>query len=533
MGRFTSEGEGYLAQKLAANEAVVVTHFVLANIPALDPLVLPPSSEVMPAAAAIVGEYPTTQSGFLNANQVVYSLVLDSSVGDFTFNWVGLKTDDGRLLAVEYVSPINKTRYEGVQVGNNITRNMVIEFTGAQQATNINIDAGTWQIDYSARLNQIDENQRLALRDQYGRSTFLAEGFSVVRQGASTIVKAGSSYVEGVRIELEVDHNLGNVTDRAIWLDAALVNDAGLVTGAHSFKTSAVAVNELDYSSTESHYLINLAVVNYNGVISDNRNVLANSHVYQGGAVAALKAFASKEIEDFSKVVSQMFAGQVSTFAGNKPPLGWLKSNGQELSRAEFPFLWAYASGSGNIAGQSVKSAGQFGTGNGVTTFTLPDLRGQHLRYWDDGRGLDNGRAIGTEQLDDIKQHGHGASSEESGGHSHSATTSNAGRHTHYAQSEEGGNHSHSYKQVWGSRVNNENIEMRTSDGHLHGRTDTESTGSGGVHTHDVNIHDGGAHTHGVSIGDSGLHDHVVSIEKTGIAENRVKNVALMVCIKY
>lgn len=46
----------------------------------------------------------------------------------------------------------------------------------------------------------------------------------------------------------------------------------------------------------------------------------------------------------------------------------------------------------------------QFGAGDGSTTFALPDMRGYAPRGWDDGRGVDTGRVFGSEQSDGIKQ---------------------------------------------------------------------------------------------------------------------------------
>jgi phage-related tail fiber protein len=39
-----------------------------------------------------------------------------------------------------------------------------------------------------------------------------------------------------------------------------------------------------------------------------------------------------------------------------------------------------------------------FGAGNGSTTFNVPELRGEFIRNWDDGRGVDSGRAFGSFQ---------------------------------------------------------------------------------------------------------------------------------------
>lgn len=62
------------------------------------------------------------------------------------------------------------------------------------------------------------------------------------------------------------------------------------------------------------------------------------------------------------------------------PPSGWLKCNGATFDKAAYPQLAAvYSSG------------------------VLPDLRGEFLRGWDDGRGVDSGRAMLSPQGDAIR----------------------------------------------------------------------------------------------------------------------------------
>ena len=41
-----------------------------------------------------------------------------------------------------------------------------------------------------------------------------------------------------------------------------------------------------------------------------------------------------------------------------------------------------------------------YGAGDGSTTFALPDLRGEFIRGFDDGRGVDSGRVFGSAQSD-------------------------------------------------------------------------------------------------------------------------------------
>ena len=87
-------------------------------------------------------------------------------------------------------------------------------------------------------------------------------------------------------------------------------------------------------------------------------------------------------------------AGAVQPFAMSTPPTGWLKCNGQAVSRTTYAALFS-AIGT------------TYGTGDGSTTFNVPDLRGEFIRGWDDSRGIDSGRTLGSSQADAIEAHTH------------------------------------------------------------------------------------------------------------------------------
>lgn len=78
--------------------------------------------------------------------------------------------------------------------------------------------------------------------------------------------------------------------------------------------------------------------------------------------------------------------GAVMPFAGPAQPDGWLICDGGQVSRTTRAALFA-AIGT------------RYGTGNGTTTFNIPDLRGEFVRGWDQGRGVDAGRVLGSTQL--------------------------------------------------------------------------------------------------------------------------------------
>ena len=89
-------------------------------------------------------------------------------------------------------------------------------------------------------------------------------------------------------------------------------------------------------------------------------------------------------------VESSVPSGAVMHFAMQSAPTGWLKADGSAVSRTQYPALFA-AIGT------------TFGVGDGRTTFNLPDLRGEFVRGWDDGRAIDPGRAFGSAQGDAIR----------------------------------------------------------------------------------------------------------------------------------
>ena len=77
--------------------------------------------------------------------------------------------------------------------------------------------------------------------------------------------------------------------------------------------------------------------------------------------------------------------GKVEFFSQSSAPTGYLKANGAAVSRTTYALLFA-AIGT------------TFGIGDGSTTFNVPDIRGEFVRGWDDSRGIDSGRTLGSWQ---------------------------------------------------------------------------------------------------------------------------------------
>lgn len=102
----------------------------------------------------------------------------------------------------------------------------------------------------------------------------------------------------------------------------------------------------------------------------------------------ALPAISGAALTDLSGTPT----GALLYFAASTAPTGFIKANGASLDTTTYADLFA-------IVGYTYGGSG--------ASFTLPDLRGEFMRGWDDARGIDSGRAFGSAQTDVIKAHNH------------------------------------------------------------------------------------------------------------------------------
>lgn len=98
--------------------------------------------------------------------------------------------------------------------------------------------------------------------------------------------------------------------------------------------------------------------------------------------------------------------GGVSAFAMQTPPAGWLECNGSAVSRSTYATLFT-------LIGTT------YGSGDGSTTFNIPDLRAYFIRGWDHGRGVDTGRTFGSNQSSQNLAHSHTGITSTNGDHQH------------------------------------------------------------------------------------------------------------------
>ena len=393
--------ELYLQNKLIANEPVNMNRIVLANIPNLDHTIPIDRNESLPPGEQIVHEQDIDQTGKVNTNAVVYSIVMDTTIGDFDFNAMYLidkdeRTAIGMIIHKETESKISANENDGTQ-GNSLVKSMLMEFDNASAATNIHVDASTWQIDYSARLKGMDEDIRIQALDTFGHDAFMGNGFLVNKAGSNQVlVNLGLSYIGGLRAELGFNQTL--IIDVLPTNIYAVVNRQGTALSAFAntveIQTSQTELD--DYiNGGVNYYVSKIATINADGSVTDERKTSLSDQQFaslQGqlddlqqqidDVDADLKGHKQADDPHPQYIQWDQLVGfkLTDSFAGVDRTAIALKGDGTEINRADFSKLLQFAIDNDLLVDQALinanptKYAANYGTGDGVTTFTLPNF---------------------------------------------------------------------------------------------------------------------------------------------------------------
>jgi microcystin-dependent protein len=98
--------------------------------------------------------------------------------------------------------------------------------------------------------------------------------------------------------------------------------------------------------------------------------------------------------------------GAVFHLATSTVPTGYLKCNGDTVPN-----------GTGTVQGVTANFSALYATLGSTygAAGALPDLRGEFIRGFDNGRGIDTGRVMGSSQLDQLQGHWHSTDSGHTG----------------------------------------------------------------------------------------------------------------------
>ncbi|MFA7774396.1 phage tail protein [Escherichia coli] len=198
------------------------------------------------------------------------------------------------------------------------------------------------------------------------------------------------------------DPNFSTTINNALALKAPLSSPA--LTGTPTAPTAAQSVNNTQIATTAFVKSAIAGMVGSAPAALDTLNELAAALGNDPNfATTMLNALAGKQPldntltnlsgKDVAGLLAYLGLGEGSAlpvgvpvpWPSATPPTGWLKCNGAAFSAVEYPKL-----------------------AKAYPTNKLPDLRGEFIRGWDDGRGVDNGRSLLTVQGYATEDHAHG-----------------------------------------------------------------------------------------------------------------------------
>lgn len=254
--------------------------------------------------------------------------------------------------------------------------------------------------------NEISDNEQLNTR--LGTSSNLGDtaqrnmgsGLVNVPDNAQLNVRLGTTGNLGTAATRNIGTGTDQVVDKEI-LDSRFGDYTGNLGTAARFNTGSGAlsiVNGSELNTRFGGYTGNLgtAARKNTGVGSDEVPTNADlGTAAQQDIGTGANQVPDKEILDsrFGEG-NNVMVGAIVPFAMTSAPSGWIKANGAAISRTTYAQLFS-------------KIGTTHGAGNGSTTFNVPDLRGEFIRMWDDGRGVDSGRVFGSFQADEFKSHSH------------------------------------------------------------------------------------------------------------------------------
>lgn len=186
---------------------------------------------------------------------------------------------------------------------------------------------------------------------------------SAISTKASDITSAYQTYTTNAIV------TYSNTVNTLLALKAGF--DSPIFTGVPQAPTASVGTNNTQIATTAFT----------TGAINTIQNTL-------NSAVAAL--------QDAINATRPVPVGAVFYMAISNVPYGYLEANGQAVSNTTYSALWV-------ALGSPLTTPG-----DAAGTFRLPDLRGEFVRGWDHGRGIDTNRDLRSVQYSQNIEHNHG-----------------------------------------------------------------------------------------------------------------------------
>ncbi|MEQ0876781.1 phage tail protein [Enterobacter vonholyi] len=311
-----------------------------------------------PAQTALVHELRRAPLNMLtvdpaNASQIIAEQVIPEDVGGWWIREIGLFDKDGDMVAIANCAETYKPQLQEGSGRVQVIR--VILIVSSTEAVTLKIDPAVV----------------LATR-QYVHSQLRAHEQSRNHPDASTtekgLVQLSSSVTSDSESQAATSKAVKIAMDNG---SARLAKDRNL----SDLPNTALARQNLELGDSSTRNVGTTAGTVASG---DDARITGAMQKSQNGG----------DIPDVAKFLQNLGLGEGSAlpvgvpvpWSSATPPTGWLKCNGAAFTAEQYPKL--------ALAYPALK---------------LPDLRGEFIRGWDDGRGVDSGRSLLSAQSDAIR----------------------------------------------------------------------------------------------------------------------------------
>ncbi|MDI0713832.1 phage tail protein [Escherichia coli] len=364
-----------------------------------------------------------------NSSQIIAEQVIPENEGGWWIREVGLFDESGALIAVgncpesykpQLAEGSGRTQTVRMVLITSSTDNIILKIDPAVVlATRKYVDDKVLELKL-----YVDDQMRnhIAAQDphtQYAQKhnpTFTGEpkaptpaaGNNTTRIATTEFVQAAiTALINGapatldtlkeIAVAINNDPKFSTTINNALALKAPLSSPA--LTGTPTAPTAAQSVNNTQIATTAFVKSAIAAMVGSAPAALDTLNELAAALGNDPNfATTMLNALAGKQPldntltnlsgKDVAGLLAYLGLGEGSAlpvgvpvpWPSATPPTGWLKCNGAAFSAEEYPEL-----------------------AKAYPTNKLPDLRGEFIRGWDDGRGIDTNRSLLSSQGDAIR----------------------------------------------------------------------------------------------------------------------------------
>ncbi|MCD6900572.1 phage tail protein [Escherichia coli] len=232
---------------------------------------------------------------------------------------------------------------------------------------------------------------------QLATTAFVQAALTALINGAPATLDT----LKEIAVAINNDPKFSTTINNALALKAPLLSPE--LTGTPTAPTAAQSVNNTQIATTAFVKSAIAAMVGSAPAALDTLNELAAALGNDPNfATTMLNALAGKQPldntltnlsgKDVAGLLTYLGLGEGSAlpvgvpvpWPSATPPTGWLKCNGAAFSAEEYPEL-----------------------AKAYPTNKLPDLRGEFIRGWDDGRGIDAGRVLLSIQTGMLEKHRH------------------------------------------------------------------------------------------------------------------------------